>query len=328
MNKGEYTTSTCLTKSAKAHRGKFEKKIVQECEAVKKGEYTNSACTTKAAKKGKGKFEKTKGRGYTSTGGKAELATPDFGSGKVICDANTDVGEYTGNTGKTDVDRVTFTGCSFEGLPCQSAGPNSEPSGKSGVIITDLLDSRLVDNPETIAFLNAETNTTETKGPAVGEVWEELKGSQHANYSSEFECGGVVFLRTTGQDTGVVLNAGVMDKAQEVAFEAGKGADGLLTEVLTEAGWQGPAPSIEEAGIAKVTNESAIEIEGGDKCEALLQQIAETEDAIKTFEGLERQYRDEGDTRQADRLHEQVEKAYTLLEKLKNLYRKQCEVIV
>ncbi len=260
MKKGEYTTGTCLVKSAKAHKGKFEKKIVQECEAVKKGEYTNAACTVKAAKKGKGKFEKTKGRGYTSTGGKAELATPAFGPGKVICEANTDKGEYTGNTGKTDIDRVTFTGCSFEGLPCQSAGPNSEPSGKAGVIITDLLDSRLVDNPETITFLNAETNETETKGPKVGEVWEELKGSQHGAYSSEFECGGVVFLRTTGQDTGVILKVGTIGKPQETAFEAGKGADGLLTEVLTEAGWAGPAPSIEEAGVAKIENESAIEI--------------------------------------------------------------------
>jgi len=260
VKKGEYTNSTCTTKAAKKGKGKFEKKIVQACEAVKKGEYTNSACTTKAAKKGKGKFEKTKGRGYTSVGGKAELSTPAFGSGKVICTANTDKGEYTGNTGKTDTDRVTFTGCSFEGLPCQSAGENSTPSHEAGVIITNLLDSRLVDNPETITFLNAETNTEETKGPAVGEVWEELKSSEHEPYSSEFECGGVVHLRTKGQDTGVLKIIGTMSKSQEAAFEAGKGADGLLTEVNTGEGWIGPAPSIEEAGVASITNESAIEV--------------------------------------------------------------------
>jgi hypothetical protein len=256
---GEYTTGTCATKSSKPKKGKFEKKPVATCEAQKHGEYTNSICTVKSSKPKKGKFEKTKGRKYTSSGGKAELSTPAFGPGKVICTANTDAGEITG--AKTDVDRVTFTGCSFEGLECESAGPNSTPSGTKGVIITNLLDSRLVDNPETITFLNAETNTVETKGPAVGEVWEELVSSEHEPYSSEFNCGGVVFLRTKGQDTGVFTSGvNALTTTDKVAFEAGKGADGLLTEVLTEAGWQGPAPSIEEAGEATVTNETAIEV--------------------------------------------------------------------
>jgi len=259
MKKGEYLTSSCTTKG-KPHKGKFEKKPVVACEAVKKGEYTDAACTKKAAKKGKGKFEKTTGRGYTSVGGKAELSTPAFGPGKVICQSNTDAGEITGP--KTDVDRVTFRECKFEGLECESAGPNSTPSGEKGVIITNLLDSRLVDNPETITFLNAETNEVETKGPAVGEVWEELVSSEHEPYSSEFNCGGAVFLRTKGQDTGVFTSGvNALTKTDKVAFEAGKGADGLLTEVLTEAGWAGPAPSIEEAGEATVTNTTnAIEI--------------------------------------------------------------------
>jgi len=226
---------------------------------VKKGEYTDSACTKKAAKKGKGKFEKTTGRSYTSSGGKAELSTPAFGPGKVICTANTDAGEITGPT--TDVDRVMFTSCEFEGLECESAGPNSTPSGKKGVIITNLLDSRLVDNPEGITFLNAETSEVETKGPAAGEVWEELVSSEHEPYSSEFNCGGVVFLRTQGQDTGVFTSGvNVLSSVDKTAFEAGKGADGLLTEVLTESGWAGPAPSIEEAGEATVTNASKIEV--------------------------------------------------------------------
>jgi hypothetical protein len=260
QKKGEYTNSTCTTKSSKPKKGKYELKVVSACEAQKKGEYTNSSCTAKSSKPKKGKFEKTKGRGYTSVGGKAELATPAFGPGKVICTANTDKGEYTGLTGKEDIDRVTFTGCEFEGLKCESAGENSTPSGTPGVIITNLLDSRLVDNPETITFLNGETNTVETTGPAVGEVWEELTSSEHQPYSSEFNCGGVVFLRTTGQDTGVIIGTlNAPTTSQETAFEAGKGADGLLTEVLTEAGWAGPAPSIEEAGVAKVTNESAID---------------------------------------------------------------------
>jgi hypothetical protein len=260
VKKGEYTTGTCTTKASKKGKGKFEKKIVVACEAVKKGEYTTGTCTTKASKKGKGKFEKTKGRKYTSVGGRAELSTPDFGPGKVICTANTDEGEYTGNTGKEDVDRVRFTGCEFEGLPCKSEGENAT-QGAPGEIVTNLLDSRLVDYPEEITFLNAETNTVETKGPAKGEVWEELKSSEHEPYSSEFNCADVVFLRTQGQDTGVlgVVEKG-MTKEQKASFEKAKGADGLLTEVLTESGWAGPAPSIEEAGTATITNETAIEI--------------------------------------------------------------------
>ena len=260
IKKGEYTNSTCTTKSFKHEKGKYELTPVATCEAQKKGEYTNRTCTTKSSKPKKGKYDKTKLRGYASTGGKAELATPAFGPGKVICRANTVKGEITGAT--TDVDRVTFTGCEFEGLPCKSEGPNSTPSGTSGVIETNLLDGRLVDNPETITFLNAETNKEETKGPAVGEVWEELKSSEHEPYWSQFNCGGVVYLRTTGQDTGVFTASTVnhLSTTGGLEFKAGIGADGLLAEVLTEAGWQGPAPSIEEAGTAVITNEAAIEV--------------------------------------------------------------------
>jgi hypothetical protein len=258
---GEYSNSTCTTKATKSSERKYEKMSVEACVPEKKGEYTNSTCTTKSAKPEKGSFEKTKGRGFTAVGGKAGIPgteTPDFGPEKTICEDYFESGEITGP--KTATVRITFEGCGFEGLPCQSAGPNSDPSGKAGVIITNLLDSRLVDNPETITFLNAETNKEETKGPAVGEVWEELKSAEHEPYLVEEECGGVQFLRVKGQDTGKLQIVNTLGKPQEAAFEDGVGADGLLTEELTEAGWQGPAPSEEEMGVTKVEYESRIEV--------------------------------------------------------------------
>ena len=258
--KGEYLNSTCSTKSAKHEKGKYELKLVATCEAEKRGDYTSSSCTELSSKPHKGTYETTGGRAYTSTGGSAELSTPAFGSGAVVCTASAGAGEITGP--KTGVYRLTFTGCSFEGLTCESAGPNSTPSGQAGVIITSLLVSRLVDSPETISFLNAETNDLETRGPAVGEVWEELKSFEHEPYLAEFACGGIVFLRVQGEDTGVVEGDSVNDLTltHEIAFEAGRGADGLLSEALTEAGWVGPAPSIEEAGVLTVRDETPTEV--------------------------------------------------------------------
>jgi hypothetical protein len=264
---GNYTESKCVTVAGKtkkgvftaSHKGEFEISPVTNCVKQKKGEYTESACATKSAKAKKGTFELTSGRKYTAVGGAASLATPDFGPGDVKCKANTATGEITGPT--TDVDRVTFTGCEFEGLPCESAGPKSTPSGKAGVIISNLLQSKLLDNPEKVTIIN-QKGEPESVGPAAGHVWNDLFSTEKEDYSSEFNCGGVVFLRTKGQDAGEYEASSLnhLSKTSETKFEAGVGAQGLLTEVLTEAGWAGPAPSIEEAGVSTATNESEIEV--------------------------------------------------------------------
>lgn len=264
---GNYTEAKCVTVAGKtkkgvftpSHKGEYEISPVTNCVKQKKGEYTESACATKSAKAKKGTFELTSGRKYTSVGGAAALATPAFGPGDVKCKANTDSGEITGPT--TDTDQVTFTGCEFEGLPCESAGPNSEPSHTPGVIITAHLTSKLIDNPETLTIINQKFEP-ETVGPAAGHVWNDLFSLEKEGYSSEFNCGGVVFLRTKGQDAGEYTTGSLnhLSKTSETEFEASVGAQGLLTEVLTEAGWAGPAPSIEEAGVAVITNESEIEV--------------------------------------------------------------------
>lgn len=267
--KGEYTTATCATKSAKAHKGKYEKEPLNTCVAQKKGKYANAGCTVLDEKKGKpkGKYEKAKALGIKTVGGPAKLATPAFGPTDVTCKAATGTGTYTGS--KTANIQIIFTGCEFEGLKCESAGPNSEPSHVAGDIETDLESAKLLDNPESIEYLDAETNTMQTYAPAVGEVGQTLVGAKESGtgsekhaYSSEFNCGGVVFIRTYGEDTGVYQPTSVnhLTTTTEIAFKAKTGANGLLTEVLTESGWAGPAPSIEEAGVSTLTSEKSVEV--------------------------------------------------------------------
>jgi hypothetical protein len=261
--KGEYTNSSCTTKAFKHLKGKFEKEPVEACVTQKKGEYSNATCTTRSAKREKGRYEKSKGRGFTATGGKASIPgweTPAFGSGKPICTSRTEQGEITGP--KTGTDRITFRGCYIEGTPCESLGENGTPSNEAGEIVTNLLDTRLVDYPETITFLNAETNTEETKGPAIGEVWEELSSAEHEPYLVEDVCYfyGSSHARVKGQDTGVLKVLNAPSTSQEAAFENGQGADGLLAEVSGGEGWIGPAPTLEEMGVARITNESGIEV--------------------------------------------------------------------
>jgi hypothetical protein len=197
---GEFTESGCKTIAEKKgkpdHKGGWELKPVEACVAQKKGEYTNETCTVKSAKPKRGHFELTTGRTFTDAPGQAEFATPGLpASFSLSCSGSTIAGFISGTTNpaKTAVEQVTFTGCALFGIvPCESAGLNSTPSGTSGVIITNLLDSRLMGYPETVTWTNAFTNLPETTGPAVGEVWTELSSGEHEPYWFEAECGGTV----------------------------------------------------------------------------------------------------------------------------------------
>jgi hypothetical protein len=253
--KGKYNAG-CEKEVSK--KGVAELEPLATCVAKKKGKY-NANCEKEVTKKGVAEKLKLT---YTTSGGAASLSTPAFGPGDVKCTASTGAGEYTSD--KTATLQITFTGCEFEGLPCKSEGPNSEPSGVSGHIKTDKLVTKLLDNPETISYLNAETGPA-TYAPVVGEVGNTVVAEKESGghlFSSEFNCGGVVFLRTYGEDTGV-FEAGsvnVLSTTAKSKFEKGVGANGLLTEVLTEAGWAGPAPSIEEAGVTTTTSSVAVEV--------------------------------------------------------------------
>jgi hypothetical protein len=163
--KGEYTEGNCKTKSAKAHKGKFEwLSGAVGCYAQKKGEYTNSSCTTKSAKAHKGKYEKTGGGKFTAAGGAGVLKTflyscrlPGQNGGnhpgsrvphedcesfyggipvQVECASEHASGESAGSDEVANVS-VRFTGCSTFGLPATS------PGLPAGEIQTNQLKGRL-----------------------------------------------------------------------------------------------------------------------------------------------------------------------------------------
>jgi len=223
QKKGEYTSGDCQTRSAKAHKGHYEWKPgpAATCVAQKKGEYTNSSCTTKSAKARKGTFEKEAGPGYTTTIGAVTLATPGLSGSKVVCAAGTAVGEVTGL--KAGTERMTFTGCEASGKKCSSEGPDSTPSGKAGVIVTNLLDTSLI-------------------GPVNGAVWTQLDSAEHGPYALEFGCEGSL-LRTMGALAGVQTgNVNVSSLASATTFASGEAEQGFDSELSEDGGtvWTGP----------------------------------------------------------------------------------------
>ncbi len=261
QKKGEYTTSTCATKSVKAKKGKFELVPLSTCVAQKKGEYTNATCTTKSVKAKKGKFEKAPAVKLTATTGTATLATPAFGPNNVVCSASTTTGELTGP--KTAIEKAVFTGCEVLGLKCKSAGPNSVPSSKEGEIDVATLSGTLLETGEAGSGFKKEK-------PPAGQAWNQLiTTGEHGVYSSEFECGGgAVAIRTTqNPSVGSALSGLTLpvNKAPsttgEVVFNAENAEQALLTQTLSGGEWVPPtgAPSTETT-TATVTFSTPIEV--------------------------------------------------------------------
>ncbi len=240
QKKGEYTEADCKSKSAKAKKGKFEWKPgpAPSCVAQKKGEYTSSSCTTKSPKAKKGKYEKAPGPGYIATTGVVTLEVSG-GARKVVCEASTASGEVTGS--KTGVQRITFTGCESSGKDCQSEGPHSTPSDKPGVIVTNLLDTKLVD-------------------PAAGKVWTQLSSAEHEPYLLEFGCGGSE-LRMLGLLSGVQGgDINVSSLTSTTTFATGEGEQALYSELSENSGasWAGPDPT---SALTTATNTAASKTE-------------------------------------------------------------------
>ncbi|MGH9919377.1 MAG: hypothetical protein ACRD6W_11005 [Nitrososphaerales archaeon] len=244
-----YTTSTCktlYTKKGKVEKkGKFEKVVYNPCVAKKKGKYENATCTKIDPKAGKGKYEK-KPIKFTAATGEAKLSTPAFGANDVECTSSTTAGELTG--AKTDTEVVTFHGCKFEGLPCETVGSGSE------TLVTNKLASKLIDNGE-----KGDSGLE----PALGEVWDQLT-PETPPYFIEFTCGGVVKLRTEGSISGLYTTASlnVMSESSVLEFGEGKGEQDLYTEAEEGEGWVGPAPSLQliEAPGATITTSAYAEV--------------------------------------------------------------------
>ncbi len=223
---GNYADPNCQDVAEKKgvpdHRGGYEwvPGPARTCVAEKKGEYTDSGCTTKSAKPHKGTYEKAPGPGYTSSSGPATLQVPGL-ERTVVCSASTGAGEVTGLS--TATDRVTFTGCESAGKKCTSEGPNGTPSGKAGVIVTNLLDARLL-------------------GPVSDQVWTEFASAEHRPYTAEFGCEGSL-LRTSGSVAGVQAgDVGVLSLTSTTTFAAEEGEQALLSALSSNGGksWSEP----------------------------------------------------------------------------------------
>jgi hypothetical protein len=138
-----YRDSAC-EEAAKPMKGKFEWKPgpAPTCIAVKKGEYTDSSCATKSAKPHKGGFEKQAGPGYSSVIGPTTLDMPGLGKGALVCEGGTATGQITG--ARTASAQLMLTGCKVAGKKCASEGPSATPSGTAGSVTTNLLASTLL----------------------------------------------------------------------------------------------------------------------------------------------------------------------------------------
>jgi hypothetical protein len=214
MKKGEYSTSTCATKSSKPHKGKYELKSVEPCVKQKKGEYTSSACTTKSSKPKKGTYEKVTGLGYTTATGEAKLETPSLG-GTVKCSASKGKGAITGPT--TGTLQVTFTGCETKGVPCESGAT-------LGSIETFPLETVLIDHGEKGLGGKGE--------PLAGEVWTDIKGeSAFGGAQAIFGCEGIGYFKSTKTLAGVDGGVNKMSFTGTTNFENGIGEQDLETAV-------------------------------------------------------------------------------------------------
>jgi hypothetical protein len=269
---GAFSESKCATAATK---GEYEKVAITPCKFVGKngGYYSDSACTTLVEKRGepakKGEYEKEcppfNGNAllnkinecaFTDTSGAAEVVVPAIGTSRVVCEASASDGEYTSDD--TSLERITFTGCSFQGFPCESGGPNSEPSGHAGTIVANELEG-------TIKGEGQSAGGSEGKIVPAGDVWVNLVSVQHAPYWTEFNCAGFLFMRVEGTlaapMTGGSLNH--LSTASALALEGGEGEQALSAEAfdVEESRWSGPLGATLEAGVDRFSSVTEIEVQ-------------------------------------------------------------------
>jgi hypothetical protein len=217
QKKGEYTSSTCGTKSSKPKKGSYELASVEPCVKQKKGEYSNNTCTTKSSKPKKGSYEKVSGLGYTTATGEAKLETPKLG-GTVKCSASKGKGSITGP--KTATLQVTFTGCETKGVPCESGAT-------PGTIETLGLETSLIDHGEKGLGGKGE--------PLAGEVWTDIKGlASNGGVQAIFGCEGIGYFKSTGTLAGVDGGVNKLSFTGSTNFENGIGEQDLETAVSSK----------------------------------------------------------------------------------------------
>jgi len=186
------------------------------CVKMRNGNWSANCEVQETPGQGSAERESAVGVTYSSKSGTAVLSTPAIG-GKVTCKKSTGAGTITGP--QTDEDTVTFSGCSSEGKPCESAGE------RSGEIKTNTLETTLVEREPGTAYVQFAA----AGGPE--------------GFQAEYECSGVL-LRTKGFTDALITNSG--NKKTELAFA---GEENLLTEVNVGDGFIGPFPSEENADV-------------------------------------------------------------------------------
>jgi len=241
---GNYKDGNCQSVAEKKgvpdHKGSYEwvPGPSRVCVPKKKGDYTSSSCTTKAAKPGKGSYEKAPGSSFTSSSEAVTLQTPGLDR-TVSCSSSAGAGEVTSTN--TGIERITFSGCEMSGKKCASEGPDGTPSGRAGVIVTNLLRTRLL-------------------GPVAGEVWTDFTSAEHQPYLAEFACEGPR-VRVAGALGGVQAgDVNVSSATSTTTFTGEEGEQALSSEVSETEGdsWLAPQPS---SLLALAGNRSASAIE-------------------------------------------------------------------
>jgi len=230
---GQWTDANCVVHSEKkgnpASKGNHEwyPGPVENCIAMKKGHFADSACSVPDEKNGKGKghFEKQacspSCQTLTTSGGAAVL---EGASGiKIECATNSSEGaEILSATEGAGV--AAYTGCKIASVgSCAS----------SGAAATEIKTYELKSNPIIIA----------------GEVWLEYTRKAvgpNQPYLAEFECGGVVKIRVSGNADG--LDAGNVNTdgtKSTQTFSKALGNQSLTTEKNTGSGFGGAEGSFQ-----------------------------------------------------------------------------------
>ncbi len=123
VKRGGYDQSQCNVGYLENRRhGHYELEALTPCFKRKHGFYANSQCSGgRVEKRGKGKGMWEKLPPLKLKGGPAKITAQGLGSGAVECTSSSGEGEFTG--ARTTAETLRYSGCTFEGLPCESDGP-------------------------------------------------------------------------------------------------------------------------------------------------------------------------------------------------------------
>jgi hypothetical protein len=243
---GNFTESSCATVAKKkgqpSHKGKWELEPVGACVPMKKGAFTDPGCEVSRHKRGGSGFGVVPTVSYTAAAGitKLTLGTPT--DGYIECAAGTSAGTIT--AGKAASERITFTGCKWEHLACQSVGSYGTPSGASEEIVTNELAARPIGHGE-------QTTGPSHREPAPGEAWLEYASGEHAPYVLEIECGtSALTVRMSGSFTGAITPTGALTSTAKTSFGGPVIEEALVTEAYDGVSWAGAVTSNIETVLA------------------------------------------------------------------------------